>query len=175
MKKNIFLIVFILFANILFAQKAFNNTELKKDQITVINFLIQKIKGNKTVYLSNILGGINFNNNLACSNEVVISRILNDSLGLSITADFFKNLDESLKINKSYLSDSKVVRLVNFSEAKSLKQPVLKLSKPRFFENNQYCLASFEIDEFTFGNIVLSKVKGQWIERLVICESFVYQ
>ncbi len=173
MNKITILVLLSLCSSNILAQNTLKISEQKKDQIAIIDFLIQRIAGNMPVYILKELGGKSFNTNLACRNEKGISKILNDSLGLSTSPDNFKNLGASLEIDNSFISNSKHVRLINFIDAKEIKQPILKISKPHFFENNQYCLVSYEMGAIIDGNIVLIKVNGKWTERLVICESYI--
>lgn len=149
-------------------------SNLDKSKYEVFNLIVNRIS-NQTksnfILISDIIGGNDFSNNLSCRNEILISKFVNDSLHLNTISTIFKHSNKIEKLNLKYLDSKfkyKIIRNVD-----SVYKRIIRISNPNFFNKNQNCFISYEIGEYEFENLILSKENEKWIVKYVFCGSII--
>lgn len=149
-------------------------SNLDKSKYEVFNLIVNRISRNTQsnfILISDIIGGNNFSNNLSCRNEILISKFVNDSLHLNTIPTIFKHSNKIEKLNPKYLDTKfkyKIIRNID-----SVNKRIIRISNPNFFNKNQNCFISYEIGEYEFENMILSKENEKWIVKYVFCGSLI--
>lgn len=147
-------------------------SNLDKSKYEVFNLIINRISSqtqSKFILISDIIGGNSFSNNLSCRNEILISKFVNDSLHLNTIPTIFKHSNKIEILNPKYLDTKfnyKIIRNVD-----PVYKRIIRISNPNFFNKNQNCFISYEIGEYEFENLILSKENKKWIVKYVFCGS----
>ncbi len=171
MNKIRVILIFILNSTLLYSQKSSNEIYIK-NKYEIINLLFEKITTNDKkmpIIIYGFTGGKNFSNNLECRNQYKISKFINDSLHTKTKPSEFIIKIKKVPIDLKLLS--KKYNFIIKNKKDSLTSNIVLISNPIFFNHNKNCFISYEIGDYNFGNIILSKETDKWNIKYIFCES----